>query len=309
MILLVWMIAGAVVFYLILTLYLSLLVQQIPRRPVSDPPDWGSIEDTFVPAIDGGRLEVWRIEPERESRGTVLLAHGWGRNRDRMVNRARMFGSMGYTTVVHSARDHGNSSPRFVMNALRFAEDIEAVINWIGEPVVLYGHSAGSGGAILTAARRPEKVRLLFLEASYAYTRPALLSLYRWFNRVVGTLLGPMILFWMNLYYRGMPDRPARSQVPDWTPTCRPTSPARDVLHILLELARRCRRVRRRAGIRRSARMRSVAAQADSGHREPTLLPLSGMVGRHGRRRGKAAMRAKQAVPSAPCVLRAARAQ
>ncbi len=204
---LIWIAVTAVVAYLILTLYLSLLVQQIPRRPVSDPPDWGTIKDTFIPAIDGGRLEVWRIEPDGESRGTVLLAHGWGRNRDRMVNRARMFGSLGYTTVIHSARDHGNSSPKFVMNALRFAEDIEAVIDWIGAPVILYGHSAGSGAAILSAARRPENIRLLFLEASYAHTRPALLSLYRWFNRLVGTLLGPMILFWMNFYYRGALDR------------------------------------------------------------------------------------------------------
>ncbi len=209
---LIWLVAGATITYLILTLYLSLLVQQIPRRPVSDPPDWGTIKDTFVPAIDGGKLEVWRIEPDGESRGTVLLAHGWGRNRDRMVNRARMFGSMGYTTVIHSARDHGNSSSRFVMNALSFAEDIETVIDWIGEPVILYGHSAGSGAAILAAARRPENIQMLFLEASYAYTRPALLSLYRWFNSLVGTLLGPMILFWMNLYYRGALDQlsPAR---------------------------------------------------------------------------------------------------
>ena len=207
MIFLLWLLAAGAAAYLLLTFYLSILVQQIPRRPVKDPPDWGNIEDTFVPAIDGGKLEVWRIEPEGKSRGIVLLAHGWGRNRDRMVNRARMFGDMGYTTVIHSARDHGNSSPKWVMNALRFAEDIETVIDWIGKPVILYGHSAGSGGAIIAAAQRPESVQLLFLEASYAYTRPALLSLYRWFNRAVGTLLGPTILFWMNLYYRGLPDR------------------------------------------------------------------------------------------------------
>jgi pimeloyl-ACP methyl ester carboxylesterase len=98
------------------------------------------------------------------------------------------------------------------MNALRFAEDIEAVMDWVGEKVILYGHSAGAGAAIITASRRPDSIRLLFLEASYAWTRPALLSLYRWFNRVVGSLLGPMILLWMNLYYRGALDRlsPAR---------------------------------------------------------------------------------------------------
>jgi len=207
-----WILSGLGASYLVITFALSFVVQAFPRRPVIDPPDWGTIEDKFIPAVDGGKLEVWRIEPSGKSRGIVLLAHGWGRNRDRMVNRARMFGEMGYTTVLHSARDHGNSSRRRIMTALRFAEDIEAVMDWIGQEIILYGHSAGAGAAIITAWRKPDQIRMLFLEAGYAYTRPALLSLYRWFNRVVGTLLGPMILFWMNLYYRGALDRlsPAR---------------------------------------------------------------------------------------------------
>ncbi len=61
-----------------------------------------------------------------------------------MVPRARMFARLGFTTVIHSARDHGNSSPKKFMNAVKFAEDIEAVIKWVGEPVRLYGHSESS---------------------------------------------------------------------------------------------------------------------------------------------------------------------
>jgi pimeloyl-ACP methyl ester carboxylesterase len=199
-------------FYLLLTLFLTYLVQQIPRNPVEDPPDWGRVLDTTIPAVDGGSLEVWRIEPEGESRGIVVFAHGWGRNRDRMVARARIFAQWGFTAVIHSARDHGNSSPKKFMNTTRFAEDIEAVIKWVAEPVILYGHSAGSGGAIAAAGRNESMVRLLFLEASYAYTKEALLSLYRWVNPFLGALLGPMILFWMDLFYRGAPDQysPAR---------------------------------------------------------------------------------------------------
>ena len=63
-----WIVACGAALYLILTLYLSLLVQQIPRRPVKDTPDWGEIEDIFISAVDGGKLEVWRIEPEGPSR-------------------------------------------------------------------------------------------------------------------------------------------------------------------------------------------------------------------------------------------------
>ena len=77
---------GIMLLYLLFTLFLTYLVQQIPRIPVQDPPDWGKILDTKIPSGDGGFLEVWRIEPEgRRSRGTVILAHGWGRNRDRMT--------------------------------------------------------------------------------------------------------------------------------------------------------------------------------------------------------------------------------
>jgi pimeloyl-ACP methyl ester carboxylesterase len=199
---LLYVIAGLIATYLLLSLVFTYLVQQYPRKPFRDPPDWGRVTDASIAAAEGGRLEVWRVEPEGPSRGIVVLAHGWGRNRDRMVQRARHFGRWGFTCVIHSARDHGGSSPRRFMNAARMAEDIEAVLNWVGEPVLLYGHSAGAGAAILAAHRHPGQVRLLFLEACYADTHEALLSLYRWFNRFFGMAFGPLIVFWMDLFYR-----------------------------------------------------------------------------------------------------------
>jgi pimeloyl-ACP methyl ester carboxylesterase len=189
--------------YALLTLFLMYLVHQIPRNPVVDTPDWGTVRDEKIPIPGGGFLEVWRIDPDIESKGVVLFMHGWGRNRDRMVNRARLFGSLGFTTVIHSARDHGKSSPKRFMNAARFAEDIETVMGWIGEPVILYGHSAGAGGAIIAASRNPERIRLLFLEGCYAETKEALMSLYRWANNFFGTYLAPAVLFWMDLFYGG----------------------------------------------------------------------------------------------------------
>ena len=198
---LVGMAGGAVLGYILLSLLFAYLAQQYPRRPVTDPPDWGEISDTRIPAPGGGALEVWRVVPEGAVRGTVVLAHGWGRNRDRMVHRARHFGRLGFAVVIHSARDHGGSTPHRFMNAVKMAEDIESVLAWVGEPVLLYGHSAGAAAAIVAAHRHPASVRLLFLEACYAQTEEALLSLYRWFNPVFGRVFGPAIVFWMNLAY------------------------------------------------------------------------------------------------------------
>jgi len=193
--------------YLALTLVLTYLVHQLPRRPVKESPDWGRVIDTRIPAVDGGSLEVWRVEPDQPSKGVVLLAHGWSRNRDRMVHRARVFGKMGFTTVMHSARDHGASSPNRFMNAFRFAEDIETVINWIGEPVLLYGHSAGAAGAIIAASDHRGMVKLLFLEGCYSRTKPALRSLYRNYNLIFGLLFAPAVVAWMDLFYRFRMDK------------------------------------------------------------------------------------------------------
>lgn len=188
--------------YLVMSLFLTYVVLQVPRQPVQDTPDWGRVTDTRIPAAHGGELEVWRIEPEGQSRGIVVLAHGWSRNRDRMVQRARLFGEMGFTTVIHSARDHGRSTRHHFMNAVKFAEDIEAVLNWIDEPVLLYGHSAGAAGAVIAASRNPDRISLLFLEGCYARTKEALRSLYRNYNLIFGILFGPMIVLWMDIFYR-----------------------------------------------------------------------------------------------------------
>ncbi len=199
---LIYLIIGAVFAYLLLTLFFTYIVHQIPRAPVKDIPDWGQVIDNRILTAGGGSLEVWRIEPEGQSRGVVLLAHGWSRNRDRMVSRARIFAEMGFTTVMHSARDHGGSTRHPFMNAFRFAEDIEAVLEWVDEPVLLYGHSAGAAGAIIAASLNPDCIRLLFLEGCYARTKEALLSLYRGYNRFFGIFFAPMVVLFMDIIYR-----------------------------------------------------------------------------------------------------------
>jgi pimeloyl-ACP methyl ester carboxylesterase len=196
------LILGGSVLYLLVTLGLTYLVLQLPRNPVEDKPDWGKVTDTILATEDGGMLEVWRVDPEGPSRGVVVLAHGWGRNRGRMVSRGRVFGRLGFTTIMHSARDHGKSSPHRFMCAPRFAEDIEAVLRWVQDPVLLYGHSIGAAAALIAASRNPARVKLLFLEGCYARTREALLSLYRRYNWVFGVFFAPMVVLWMEIFWK-----------------------------------------------------------------------------------------------------------
>jgi pimeloyl-ACP methyl ester carboxylesterase len=187
--------------YLGLSLGLAYVVHRFPRKPVEDRPDWGRVMDTRIRAIDGGYLEVWKVEPGYPDRGTVVFTHGWSRNRDRMVSRARVFGALGFTTVLFSARDHGGSSPYRFMNALRFCEDLETVMGWVGRPVILYGHSIGAAASVLAASRNLKAVELLFLEGCYPRTKRALRQLYGGYGGFLGRLLAPAVVEWMDLFY------------------------------------------------------------------------------------------------------------
>ncbi|MCP4667174.1 MAG: alpha/beta hydrolase [Deltaproteobacteria bacterium] len=202
-----YLIVGGVFAYILVTLYLTYLFHQFPRDPIKETVNWGVVTDTCIPTADDGSLEVWRVEPDGPSRGVVVFAHSWGRNRDPMVWRARVFGEMGFTTVMYSSRDHGGSSRHRLMNVYRFAEDMEAVLDWVDEPVFLYGHSAGAAAAVIAAHRTPDRVRLLFLEACYARTKEALLAFYCSYNRFLGLFSGPMVIFWLDMFYGFALDR------------------------------------------------------------------------------------------------------
>lgn len=198
-----YIILVCITMYILLSLFLTYLIHRLPRSPISQTPDWGQITDTRVSTPDGGYLEVWSIEPPSpvQSKGVILFAHGWGSNRDTMVNRARIFANLGYKVVIHSSRDHGSSSSKKIVSSIHFSEDIETVLKWIGESVILYGYSAGAVGSIMTARKYPHLIKVLFLEACFANSEKALLSFYNFGNKYLGTIFGYMIVFWLKVLY------------------------------------------------------------------------------------------------------------
>lgn len=195
---------AAMAAYAAATLGLAIYAHRRPRSPVCDPPDWGVCEDTVVPARDGDRngglIEVWRVWPEGRELGRAVFCHGFSRNRDKMTPRARGLGRAGFTTVLLSARDHGQSSRLRLPSVGTFAEDIRAAVARAGPPVILYGHSLGAAAAVMAAAQNPEAVRLLILEGCFPRVWAAQLRLYRAFHPVLGTIFGPGVLFWSEAF-------------------------------------------------------------------------------------------------------------
>ncbi|MFW9779164.1 MAG: alpha/beta hydrolase [Candidatus Heimdallarchaeota archaeon] len=165
--------------YLAACLLIILLSSKIPRNPIRDLPDWGKTHRLRIPTVKNKTLEGLMVVPHnieissddeftdewKQGNPAIILIHGWGRNQGRMVSRARIYGKHGFTTILFSVRDHGESDREITgMNIRRFSEDITSVIHWWGGPVFLAGHSIGGGAALLVAAEEPS-VRGVIAEA------------------------------------------------------------------------------------------------------------------------------------------------
>ena len=177
-------------------LSIILTLAKLPRDTLPDTPDWGSIKEYRIPTRRNKTLECWVITPNHNGRGdnsrnptdnkhAIILLHGWGRSRGRMVSRARIYGRHGYTTILFSARDHGGSDKELTgMSIIRFSQDLDACINWWGKPVIINGHSIGAGAALLVGAQNPLVKAIIADTPPYAFPfnfqhiyRPALKKL------------------------------------------------------------------------------------------------------------------------------------
>jgi pimeloyl-ACP methyl ester carboxylesterase len=118
----------------------------LPEVPITlQSPGGVDLHAWFIPA--GGRAPA------------VVVLHGWGANASLMLPLAPHLHRAGFHGLFLDARNHGRSDADDFVSMPRFAEDLEAALDWLGEhPAVtaigVIGHSVGAGAALLTGSRR-----------------------------------------------------------------------------------------------------------------------------------------------------------
>jgi len=127
-----------------------------------------------LPGPRGRRLFAWRL-PQDDSRATLVVVHGWGANAGMMLPLAQPFHRAGLEVLLYDARNHGRSDADGFSSLPRFAEDLEAALDWVrGERphhrLVVLGHSIGAAAAILSASRRHDIDRVIAVSA-FAHPR------------------------------------------------------------------------------------------------------------------------------------------
>ena len=137
--------------------------------PVADtagptPADLGlPAQAVWLPAAQGARLFAWHLPANGHGPApAAVLLHGWGGNASHLLPAARALHAAGYAVLLPEARNHGRSSRSDHSSLPRFAQDLDAALDWLARSpgvdparLVALGHSVGAAATLLVASRRP----------------------------------------------------------------------------------------------------------------------------------------------------------
>jgi fermentation-respiration switch protein FrsA (DUF1100 family) len=131
---------------------------------------WPEAEETVLDTADGERVIVWHVPP-RGTKPVVIYFHGNGEIVASRAARHRQLSADGVGIVALSYRGYMGSTGSPTEEGL--LRDAEAACRFTtsrypASPVVLWGHSLGSGVAVALAARHP--VAKVILEAPFSST-------------------------------------------------------------------------------------------------------------------------------------------
>jgi pimeloyl-ACP methyl ester carboxylesterase len=187
---------------------LLLLGFRVSRQPpTTDPAALGlAFESVRFATRNGKTLSAWYL-PAVSGAPAVVVMHGWGASAESLLPLGADLNRAGHAVLLPDARGHGASDPDSFSSMPRFAEDIEAGLDWIkarpgmgAARLAVVGHSVGGAAALLAASRRddldavvslsafdhPERVMRTWLARAHIPYRPLGWLICRHVERVIG---------------------------------------------------------------------------------------------------------------------------
>jgi alpha-beta hydrolase superfamily lysophospholipase len=146
---------------------------KIPR-PVNHktPADIGlPFETVTFSGAHGLKLEAWRVH-HAESKGTVILFHGYTASKDTLLNTAKEFFDLGWDAMLVDFYGSGGSEGSETSVGYYEADDVAAAFEYVradktNQPVVLYGVSMGAAAILRAVSAHELSPDALILECPF----------------------------------------------------------------------------------------------------------------------------------------------
>ena len=149
------------------------------------PADVGLTAQTVrLPTADGKSLFAWFVPVLEKASPSpaVVVMHGWGANASLMLPVLAPLHAAGFSVLLMDARCHGASDDAPFTSLPRFAEDIEAGLDWLHQQahidslrLAVVGHSVGAAAALLSASRRSD-VKAVVSVSAFAHPKEIMRS-------------------------------------------------------------------------------------------------------------------------------------
>ena len=141
--------------------------------------------DVYTQAKDGVQLHGLWI-PAENSRGTVLMAHGYRSTMLLDFHLAfELFHRLGMNILVPEQRTHGQSGGKFITFGVKESGDMERWIRFCNrkltaQPMILYGISMGAATMLYLAERKlPENVKGIIADCGFTSPKEIISSVYK----------------------------------------------------------------------------------------------------------------------------------
>lgn len=179
-----------------------------PREVETTDPGFFGLDfaEIRIPTVNGKHLFGWLLAAETTAPAVVVM-HGWGANAQSLLPLSAPLRRAGFTVLLVDARSHGRSDGDTFSSMPRFAEDIDAAVDWLRRSapvrpaaIALLGHSVGGAAALLAASRRtgiaaiislsafdhPRRVMQVYLERMHLGWPPLVRLICRYVEHVIG---------------------------------------------------------------------------------------------------------------------------
>ena len=123
-------------------------------------------ETVQFPARDGITIEGWLLPADPPGKAVIILSHGGGSNRSRMLGRAASLINGGFDVLAIDLRAHGGSEGNLNSLGMMEALDILGAVDFLknrgdNRPIILMGLSLGSVSSINAAAQFPNAAAVI----------------------------------------------------------------------------------------------------------------------------------------------------
>jgi alpha-beta hydrolase superfamily lysophospholipase len=170
-------------------------------RPQFDatPASVGLDAESHTVAGPAGGLTAWYV-PHEDSRGVVLLFHGFGGCKARLLPEAKAFHELGFACFLVDFRGCGGSAGDTTTIGYHEAEDVAAAVayvreQWPDQPIVLFGQSMGAAALMRAAGVLGVQADAIVLECPFDRMLSAVRARFRAFG-VVSFPFAESLVFW-----------------------------------------------------------------------------------------------------------------